>query len=76
MAQAHSILAVIVWIVILIVCFAIFLYLFADTLKQFLAFGKLVQLQVYLFNKKVDFYHRNLDGSGRNGLSFCHDMQH
>uniref|UniRef100_A0AC34QYB3 Uncharacterized protein n=1 Tax=Panagrolaimus sp. JU765 TaxID=591449 RepID=A0AC34QYB3_9BILA len=48
MAQAHSLLAVIVWIIILGTCSVIFLYLFADTLKQYLAFEKLVQLEMDL----------------------------
>uniref|UniRef100_A0AC35FJM6 Uncharacterized protein n=1 Tax=Panagrolaimus sp. PS1159 TaxID=55785 RepID=A0AC35FJM6_9BILA len=48
MAQAHSCMAIIVWIFILVVCFSIFLYLFIDTLVQFLSFEKLVELQMDL----------------------------
>ncbi|PAV66461.1 hypothetical protein WR25_22499 [Diploscapter pachys] len=44
MAQAHTIIAVIVWAIILFFCACGFVYLFSDTLLTYLAFGKLVQL--------------------------------
>ena len=63
MAQAHSCLAVLVWIFILVVCFSIFLYLFVDTLVQFLAFEKLVELQVSAFSILQNNELENSDGS-------------
>uniref|UniRef100_A0A7E4V8G5 Amiloride-sensitive sodium channel subunit alpha n=1 Tax=Panagrellus redivivus TaxID=6233 RepID=A0A7E4V8G5_PANRE len=46
MVEAHSTIAVIIWIIILIICFCIFMYFFIDTIIQFFSFGKTVELEL------------------------------
>lgn len=59
MAQANTLCAAIVWSVILAFCAVGFVYLFSDTLAQYLRFEKIVQLNL------------GLDESNFPSVTFC-----
>lgn len=46
MAGASTLFAAAIWCVILVICAIIFVYLFSDTLRQYLRFDKIVKLNV------------------------------